>query len=77
MHGEAGMSYSDVVVPRGEVIEIDEDVKELDDEVSAVPVRYEELEPVLVPKGDLDMPWYGGYMLFIGLDQLNADFDRL
>jgi hypothetical protein len=77
MHGEAGMSFSDATMPRGELIEIDDNVKESDDYVTAVPVRYDDLESVLVPQQDLGMPRYGGYMLFIGLEQLAADFDRL
>jgi hypothetical protein len=75
MHGEAGMSFSAAVVPRGEVVEIEGDVSS--DELCAVPVRYEELESLLVPPGDLAMPAYGGYMLLIEASQLFADFDRV
>jgi hypothetical protein len=77
MHGEAGMSFSDVELPRGEVLQIDADVESDDDRVWAVPVRYDELEGVLVPAGDLGMPAYGGYMLFLNLEQLAADFERV
>jgi hypothetical protein len=76
MHGEAGMSFSDAELPRGEIIVIDEDV-EKPDRVFAIPDRYDELEKALVPAGDLEMPWYGGYMLILRLEQLSTDFERV
>ena len=77
MHGKAGMSFSDAELPRGEVIVIDGDVEPDGTRVWAVPAREEELEKVLVPAGDLAMPAYGGYMLFMSLEQLTADFERV
>ena len=77
MHGEAGMSFSAAELPRGEIVEIDADVKPDNRRVWVVPARYDELERVLVPAGDLRMPRYGGYMLFMSLEQLAADFERV
>ncbi|HYF40090.1 MAG TPA: hypothetical protein VD930_10395 [Gemmatimonadales bacterium] len=77
MHGEAGMSFSAAELQRGEVIQIDENVEPGAARVWVLPVRYDELESVLVPAGDLRMPAYGGYMLFMDLQQLAADFERV
>lgn len=73
--GESGHTVSSAVFPRGRMLEIEERPK---DRTSclAEPLDYEELEPVLVPAADRQMPKYCGiYLLVVETQQLSEDFE--
>ena len=73
--GESGMTVSSTKFPRGRVLEIAEWPKNRTSCI-AEPVDYEELEPVLVPPGDRQMPKYGGiYLVIVEMQQLREDFE--
>ncbi len=65
------------VLPRGEVVVVEHDPPAKARGVYAIPQRYEELEPALVPERDRMSDAYGSYALTISFDQLNEDFEQL
>jgi hypothetical protein len=62
-------------LPRGELIAIEIDPPPAATAVYARPIRYSEMERVLIPASELQHHQYGSYSLVISFESLAQDFE--
>ncbi len=65
------------VLPRGEIVIVENDPPRDAKAVYTVPERYEALEQLLVPTEDRNSKTYGSYTLVIRFEQLTEAFELL